>query len=171
MLKDNKNNLVEYTKLALLGKLEEGKKIVEHVDWGYYDRFKEINDKYLPVEGEGETLAEQIVTAVNKLVYKWYNDGDVYDNVNSGMYSYGNDLSSYANWLDKYCKPASRVLDSIFDCNGNSDTYEDILKVLANWCLNEKYLESMETPKQGSIYDCDGKFEFEENWYDDDEEY
>lgn len=26
MLKDNKNNLVEYTKLALLGKLEEGKK-------------------------------------------------------------------------------------------------------------------------------------------------
>lgn len=34
MLKDNKNNLVEYTKLALLGKLEEGKKIVEHVDWG-----------------------------------------------------------------------------------------------------------------------------------------
>ena len=46
------------------------------VDWGYYDnaKFEELNGKYLPERGEGETKATQIITAVNKLVYKWYND-------------------------------------------------------------------------------------------------
>ena len=52
------------------------------VSWIYYDliKFEELNKKYLPERGEGETKATQIVTALNKLIYKWYNDGDVFDN-------------------------------------------------------------------------------------------
>lgn len=50
------------------------------VDWGYFDKFEWADEKYLPCRGEGETKATQIVTAINKLVYKWYNDGDVFDN-------------------------------------------------------------------------------------------
>ena len=70
------------------------------VDWSYYDKpeFKAINSEYLPARGEGETKATQIVTAVNKLVYKWYNDGDVFDNTGA-LSGWANDLSSYANWL------------------------------------------------------------------------
>ena len=49
-------------------------------EWSYFDKFETINDRYLPSQGEGETKATQVVTAVTKLVYKWYNDGDVYDN-------------------------------------------------------------------------------------------
>ena len=71
------------------------------VDWGYYDKFDGINDKYLPVYSEGETKATQIVTAVNKLVYKYYNDGDVFDNTRY-LSGWANDLSDYANWLYKY---------------------------------------------------------------------
>ena len=82
--------------------LNENKELLEGVSWDYYNKFKDINEKYLPDEGEGDTLASQIVTAINKLVYKWYNDGDVFDNVNSGLQGWANDLSSYANWLDKY---------------------------------------------------------------------
>lgn len=154
------NDLVEETVKAL----------TESVDWDYFDKFNDITDKYLPSEGEGDTLASQIVTAINKLVYKWYNDGDVYDNVNSGMQGWANDLSSYANWLNKYCKPASRILDSIYSCK-DDDTYEGILKALADKCLNKDLLITMEEPKQGSIYNCDGPFEFteknddEEGWY------
>lgn len=148
----------------------EKRPLTESVDWSYFDKFNDITSKYLPDRGEGETLASQIVTAINKLIYKWYNDGDVYDNVNSGMRGWANDLSSYANWLDKYCKPASKILDSIYNCNNDSE-YENILKALADKCLTEEYLSTMEQPKQGSIYDCDGQYEFKEQYDDDEEEY
>lgn len=148
----------------------EKRPLTESVDWSYFDKFNDITSKYMPDRGEGETLASQIVTAINKLIYKWYNDGDVYDNVNSGMRGWANDLSSYANWLDKYCKPASKILDSIYNCNNDSE-YENILKALADKCLTEEYLSTMEQPKQGSIYDCDGQYEFKEQYDDDEEEY
>lgn len=146
------------------------KKLTEGVEWSSFNRFKDITDKYMPDSGEGDTLASQIVTAVNKLVYKWYNDGDVYDNVNSGLSGWANDLSSYANWLYKYCKPAE-ILKEIYDINSDSE-YENLLMDLATSCLNEDFLSSMEKPKQGSIYDCDGPFEFKEDYDDEeDEEY
>ena len=71
------------------------------IQWDDFDKFSEISDKFLPVSGEGNTVATQIVTAVSKIVYKWFNDGDVYDTAHylTGWY---NDLSSYANWLYEY---------------------------------------------------------------------
>lgn len=137
-------------------------KIIESVDWSYYDKFDSIINKYMPDNGEGETIASQIVTAIDKLIYKWYNDGDVYDNTNDKMRGWSNDLSDCANWLDKYCEPASKILDNIYSCD-NDDEYEDILKELADKCLDENYLVTMEEkPKQGSIYKCDGKYKFED---------
>ena len=141
----------------------------ESVNWDYFDKFEDVINKYMPNEGEGETLASQIVTAVNKLIYKWYNDGDVYDNVNSRMAGWGNDLSSYANWLSTYCDRAARILDSIYNCS-DDDTYENILKTLADKCLDPNYLGTMEEPKDGSIYDCDGPFEFNDGSYNDEED-
>ena len=46
--------------------LNENKELLEGVSWDYYNKFKDINEKYLPDEGEGDTLASQIVTAINK---------------------------------------------------------------------------------------------------------
>ena len=158
------------------------KQINEGVDWNYYDKFEEINNKYRPSSGEGETEATQAVTAVNKLVYKWYNDGDVYDNVNSGLEGWANDLSSYANWLFKYFDGVQDILKSIYELSyGDTDKYENLLKDLSDEVLDETVLEGLNTkPKQGSIYDCDGPFEFneggnndwesEEDYYGDDEE-
>lgn len=137
------------------------------VDWGYYDKFDAVNDKYLPFSGEGETVATQIVTAVCKLVYKWYNDGDVFDNTHH-LEGWANDLSSYANWLYENTKDAWKILNKIDSCYGESD-YEDLLKELADKLLNEEYLaEQNKLEKVGTIYECDGKFKFEEN--DDEEE-
>lgn len=138
------------------------------VDWGYYDKFEGVNDKYLPYKGEGATKAMQITTAVNKLVYKYYNDGDVFDNTHY-LSGWANDLSSYANWL-YYHTDARTILDKIVYCMTNED-YEDLLKELADKLLDEEYLaEQNKVEKVETIYDCIGKFKFVENDEDDEED-
>ena len=71
------------------------------VNWSEFDQFDSICDKYLPASGEGDSMATQIVTAITKLVYKFYNDGDVFDNTYH-LSGWVNDISSYANWLFTY---------------------------------------------------------------------
>jgi hypothetical protein len=152
------------------------RKINMAVEWDYYDKFEELMDKYLPMRGEGETKATQIVTAVSKLVYKWYNDGDVFDNTYN-LTGWANDLSDYANWLYEYTDTDS-ILASIIACYNESD-YEDLLKKLADKLLDEDFLaEQNKMEKMESIYKCDGIFKYEEcyeeeeddDYYEDDEE-
>ena len=92
--------------------IESKNSLKESVDWDYFDKFEPIINKYMPDRGEGETMASQIVTAVNKLVYKWYNDGDVYDNTYI-LEGWANDLSDYANWLYKYVPKTQYTLELI----------------------------------------------------------
>lgn len=160
---NNREKLIEATMRALQGKL------VESVAWNYFDKFKDVVHKYLPSVGEGDTFATQLVTAINMLIYKWYNDGDVYDNNYAYFTTCGNDLSSYANWLYKYVDGTQDTLDKIKDCFDGND-YERIIKRLADEFLTDEYLNTCkDVEKQGSIYDCSGPFEFNDNI--DDEEY
>lgn len=141
---------------------------LKRVNWDYYNKFHSINEKYLPDMSEGETMATQICTAINKLVYKWYNDGDVYDNT-CGLIGWLNDLSSYANWLHKYVPQSKEILNRINDADTEAK-YEHLLKDLADKFLNSKTMEYYETQEKiGTIYDCDGKFRFIEAFYDDDD--
>lgn len=142
------------------------------MNWSYFNKFGALNDKYLPDRGEGETKATQIVTAINKLVYKWYNDGDVFDNTYC-LEGWANDLSSYANWLAKYVEGANNILATIASCYCEED-YEQLLVKLADSFMNDTFLEKLNNaPKIGTIYNCDGYYQFVENWdeEDDDEEY
>lgn len=135
-------------------------------DWRYFKKFERVNGMFLPIRGEGENKAEQVVTAVNKLVYKWYNDGDVFDNTHY-LSGWANDLSSYANWLHAHTS-AGRILEKVWCCRNDSD-YEDLLAQLADKLLDGEDLEVMaREPKVGSIYDCDGPFRFE--WLDEEDE-
>lgn len=138
------------------------------VNWDYFDRFEKVTSNYLPDYGEGDTIASQAVTAVNKLVYKWYNDGDVFDNTKY-LEGWANDLSSYANWLYNHTDRA-KMLDNIFVISTESE-YEDLLKELADSVLDESWLSTQNKPKEGSIYQCKGKFKFVEYGFDDEEEY
>ena len=139
-------------------------------DWNYFDKFESIIDKYMEMSGEGENKASQVVTAVNKLIYKWYNDGDVYDNT-CYLTGWANDLSSYANWLAKYTdENVNGILSEVFFAK-NDDDYEEILKNLADYLLKEELLEEYsKEEKIGSIYECDGNFRFEEYSEEYDEE-
>ena len=141
------------------------------VDWNYYDKFDGVNQKYLPRNGEGDTMATQLVTAVNKLVYRYYNDGDVYDNVHSGLVGWANDLSDYANWLWKHIPESKKILEKVFDMPG-TDGYEEILKELADTLFDEKVINKYEENlTSGTVYDCDGPFEFEEDDYEEEDDY
>lgn len=140
-------------------------------DWSYFDKFEGTNDRYLPAMGEGETLATQTVTAVTKLVYKWYNDGDVYDNVHSPMSGWCNDLSSYANWLWMEHDSCRDILARIDKCYYGNE-YEDLLADLADLLLDmDKLAEWDKLPADETIYDCDGPFEFSFDDEDEDDEW
>lgn len=158
------------------------KSLTESVDWDYYDRFESIIDKYLPDHGEGETIATQIVTAVNKLTYKWYNDGDVFDNTSNPNIGWCNDISTFANWLYKRLTSVREILNRVYECKNTSDyedIYEDLLKDLADKTLDENFLAHFaDRPKIGSIYEendgpfyylTDDDFEEDEDYYNDDE--
>lgn len=140
------------------------------VEWDYYDKFEEITNKYMPSSGEGETKASQLVTAINKLVYKWYNDGDVYDNTYS-MDGWCNDLSSYANWIYKNYPESQGILENIANIITDEE-YEQILKQLADTFYKEPFLtEESKKPATGTIYKCEGAFRFEEYNEEYNEEY
>lgn len=143
------------------------------VDWDYFNKFEAIDEKYLPDRGEGDTMATQIVTAATKLVFKWYNDGDVYDNTYY-MSGWCNDLSSYANWLASHVNGTKDILDRIKDCHTHGE-YENILKDLVDLTNTEEFLKPYtQLSKWDSIYECDGPYRFDESSdYDDeyDEDY
>ena len=141
--------------------------IKSSVDWGYFNKFEPLEDKYLPTYGEGDNMATQMVTAVCKLVYKWYNDGDVFDNTH-GLEGWANDISSYANWLYQNIPGADDILINIEMCENDSD-YENLLKDLADYCFDEEFLKTQsEMEKEGSIYNCPGPFKFVESSRDED---
>lgn len=131
------------------------------IQWSDFDKFSDISDKFLPVKGEGDTVATQIVTAVNKLVYKWFNDGDVYDNTYY-LDGWCDDLSSYANWLFYKAPYTQNILVGIRDIHSEEE-YTKLLYDLCELTLNEEYLsEFVNSEKVGTIYECDGPFEFTE---------
>lgn len=138
------------------------------LNWNYFDKFEGILNKYMEDSGEGNTKASQIVTAVNKLIYKWYNDGDVYDNTYY-LTGWANDLSSFANWLENYTEEGDKILSQIFTTR-DADGYEMILKELADTFLNEDTLSKYaKKEKEGTIYECIGSYKFEEyqeEWYE-----
>ena len=140
-------------------------------DWDEFDRFEGTIQTYMPPRGEGDTMASQAVTAVNKLVYQWYNYGDVFDN-SYYLDGWCNDLSSYANWLYWHVPATRTTLMTIKDCVCNGE-YEELLYELAGIVLDDGLLHELERKEaDGSIYDCDGYFKFREDGaYDDDDDY
>lgn len=141
-------------------------KLMESIAWSRFDKFEGITDQYMPRIGEGETIASQIVTAVNKLIYKWYNDGDVFDN-RYGLEGWANDLSSYANWLYKNILETRPILKRIEQDTEMS--YSETLFLLAEKVLTPEFLAKYENKEaRGSIYSCEGPFEFV--YYDEDED-
>lgn len=140
------------------------------VDWSYYNKFDELDKKYLPASGDGDNMATQLSTALSKLIYKWYNDGDVYDNTYN-LSGWANDISGSANWIYKYIPKSRSILDDIKTISTGAE-YEVLLKKLTDKFYNQEYLSELEKKeKVGDAYSEDGPFEFDDSYDEYDEEY
>ena len=52
------------------------------------EEFENWYDKYVPSCGKCDTLAGEIIRAINRLVYRWYNDGDTVDRYGGNVYNH-----------------------------------------------------------------------------------
>ena len=83
-------------------------------NWGYLSetdraKFDELCDKYLPACDKANTLGGEILRAINRIVYRYYNDGDTIDWYYGGDY---NLLRACDTFLNMYC-PAYYSLSNI----------------------------------------------------------
>ena len=136
---------------------------------------EEYVESLIPPTGQGNSKASQIAVAVNRLEYKWWNDGDVYDNrwPNGEYVDYTNDVSSFANWLYRYSNDAGvqDILMDVRDCNSESD-YDRIMSDLVEYTMNQDFLSRYaDVPAEASVYECSGPFEVDESWQLEDEEW
>lgn len=142
----------------------------EKITWSSFDtpESNALEEKYLPDHGDGDNMASQAVTAATKLIYKWFNDGDVYDN-SYGLSGWANDISGSANWLAKHVPGARDILWRIQKTHSEEEYVSNILWPLFNLVYDAKLLSSLEKkPKVDDAYSCKGPFEFS---YEDEDAY
>jgi len=151
--------------------LAEGKLLKEFVGGELEARNEPLFDKLVPGQGTAETLEGEMLRAVNRLVYRYYNDGDKY---NEG---YGTETAGPAHsFLVNAVHPLRAKMDSIMDEEFKSDgEYERMLKEVLGLILD--YIESKEGEytknTQGDIFNYPSEFENmeEEEDYDDYDDY
>lgn len=119
-----------------------------------------IEKDFLPANGEGDNMMSQAVTAATKLIYKWFNDGDVFDNT-FGLQGWANDLSDYANWLDENIPEAATILNRIKAVGSDENAYTQLLFDLMHAVFNDEMIvKYADKPVVGTIYDCSGPYSF-----------
>lgn len=139
-------------------------------------KIEEMFERLVPVSGSCETVAGEIVRALTKIVYRFYNDGDCI-----GV-NYGNETcNAAARYLCKTCD--STVEKFIKYALWGDRYYDEDINELENYVyeflINHKELET--TPNNEDFYDYEsendkwnGEDEYEDDWdddWDDDEDY
>lgn len=118
------------------------------MDLGYFDKFDPILDEYLPQSEQGNTMATQIVTAANRIIYGWFWNGDMISCFES------NDVTSPANWLYDYVPEMRKVLDSYPGQYTIDSKMNEFAKNLADVAFEEKLLSKYkDQPKIDNIYE------------------
>lgn len=68
------------------------------------DKYYEVLTQYLPDTGEGDTMATQLATAVDRIVYRWFNDGDTI---------WTDECQPFADWLWENIDGIDTVIDDM----------------------------------------------------------
>lgn len=103
------------------------KKEIQAID----DEIVELFKKYVPEVGMCETVGGEIIRAINRLGYRWWNDGDKFF-VGYGVETCGSDALYLA---DKGFKNQISKMTSYY-FNSNDDDYENSLNQLTKDVLN-----------------------------------
>lgn len=88
-------------------------------------RFHELFEQYVPGMGKAETLAGEILRAVGRIGYRFYNDGDI------AWQGYGRETVN----------PAVRFLGHVCENENLTEEFADLVDDLFNDFLSEKQYE------------------------------
>ena len=151
--------------------LAEGKLVKEFVGKELEDRNQPLYDELVAGSGKSDTVQGEMLRAINRIVYRWYNDGDEYHT------GYGTTTAGPAHsFLVNANHPLKSTMKQIFKMGTN---YEQTLTDALDAILD--HIESKQgkyTPNNvGDMFDYESEFEddsYEEDDYDDydeDEDY
>lgn len=135
-------------------------------NWGHLSetdnaKFEELCDKYVPAWGKANTLGGEILRAINRIVYRYYNDGDTIDWYYGGDY---NLLRACDTFLNMYC-PAYYSLSNINELEYEKNLCDRLKKVFDYLVANPNVFEIANTidsianapyePRESEDYDYD----------------
>ena len=135
-------------------------------NWGHLSetdraKFDEFFDKYVPINGSADTLGGEIVRAINRIVYRYYNDGDTVDRYCGNEY---NHLRACDTFLKTYC-PAYHSLSNVKELEYEKNLCDRLKKVLDYLIANPNVFEIPNST------DCIANAPYEPWEYDDEEDY
>jgi hypothetical protein len=124
-------------------------------------RNDDLWDKLVPFEGKCDTVEGETLRAINRIMYRRYNDGDYFY---EGYGAYGNAAGSAHAYLVEAC-PIKDKLKPILDSavNAIDSSYEDSLNkalaVVLDWIESrDKYTEN-----EDDMFDFKSHYETEED--------
>ena len=111
-------------------------------NWGHLSetdnaKFEELCDKYVPAWGKANTIGGEILRAINRIVYRYYNDGDTIDWYYGGNY---NLLRACDTFLKAYC-PAYHSLSNINELEYEKNLCDRLKKVFDYLIANPNVFE------------------------------
>ncbi len=128
-------------------------------------------DKLVPREGKSGTLNGEIVRAVNRIGYRWYNDGDKFYE-GYGTETAGSSMAFLTKHteIDPQIRDAFKKLEKAVVGTTTDKQYEKFLEGLFKYAV--RHVEMIPTTKSAvDMFDYDSDYEEEEeNEWDDDEE-
>jgi len=150
------------------GQMQGENTINEFVGKELEDRNEPLYNKLVAGMGKSETVEGEMLRAINRIAYRYYNDGDEY------MTGYGTETAGPAHsFLVNANHPLKSAMIKIFKDGTN---YEQTIKDALDTILD--YIESRQgkyTPNNvGDIFDYEPEFEDEEDYdddYDDEDDY
>ena len=126
-------------------------------------------DKLVPGSGASETVEGELMRAINRLVYRWYNDGDKF------WQGYGAETAGPAHSFlvnsNQIDFPLQSTLTSTFSkaVGASDEAYERLIKFALEKVIDhvEATPEDEYTPLKQEMFDFESEYEDEEEDYDD----
>jgi len=149
--------------------LAEGRLLKEFVGGTLEKRNNVLTDKLVPGSGAAETVEGELMRAINRLVYRWYNDGDYF------YKGYGAETAGPAHSFlvnsNQIEFPLQSTLTSTFSkaVGASDDEYERLIKFALEKIIDhvEATPEDEYTPLKQEMFDFESEYEDEEEDYDD----
>jgi len=129
-------------------------------------------DKLVPGSGASETVEGELIRAINRIVYRWYNDGDKF------WTGYGAETAGPAHSFlvnsNQIDFPLQSTLTSTFSkaVGASDEAYERLIKFALEKVIDhvEATPEDDYIPLDREMFDFESEYEDEED-YDDDDDY